>query len=451
MLEQIICGTPITFLIFSELFLVSAFSAVYQNDKKKHWGIKLLSAFFILVFVELFDYYFVSFENASTALQAPLCFGMAWFYLCVILSVPIKEALYCSIWSYLITEILTQTVMPIVGIISRGENDTLRILSYLLLFAAVIAIAVWIIVTYLSEELQTNHHYHVGRQKLLSSIMIALLYLVICNYQFIFWLLGYEPESGSNMITIFRLIMGWGCVCFLYLQNNIEKRQAAEQERNMIQQLWHRQQEQYQLSQENIELINRKCHDLKYQIRAFQDMIDSDKMREQMKELEHSVMIYDSVMKTGNAVLDTVLTEKSLYCEAHQINMTCMVDGSALDFIERVDLYTIFGNALDNAIESVMKQSDIQKRVIQVSVFQEKEFLMIRIRNYCDLHLKFVNGLPSTTKDDKRYHGFGLKSIRYTAEKYGGQMVCETKEHFFCLQILIPIHTATSSANEKSI
>ncbi|MGN0299151.1 MAG: hypothetical protein ACI4C1_08245, partial [Lachnospiraceae bacterium] len=234
MLEQIICGTPITFLILCELILVFAFSLVYQNDWKADWGMKLFSAVLVIVFVEIFDYYFVDFNNSSTALQAPLCFGMAWLYLCAVLSVPVKEGLYCSIWSYLITEILAQTVMPIAGLISYERSAILGIFIYLTLFGIVIAIAFLIITHYLIKELQINNHYHVGRQKLLSSIMIAVLYLIISNYQFIFWLLGYEPESGSNMITIFRLIIGWGCVCFLYLQNNIEKRQAAEQERNMI-------------------------------------------------------------------------------------------------------------------------------------------------------------------------------------------------------------------------
>lgn len=93
-------------------------------------------------------------------------------------------------------------------------------------------------------------------------------------------------------------------------------------------------------------------------------------------------MIYDSIIKTGNPVLDTVLTEKSLICEANQINMICMADG------EKMDL---------------------------------------------------KGGIPASTKQDKNYHGFGLKSIQYTAEKYGGGVVCQNLEHYFVLQILLPI------------
>lgn len=83
--------------------------------------------------------------------------------------------------------------------------------------------------------------------------------------------------------------------------------QKTEQELNMIQQPLYRQQEQYRVLQENIDLINRKCHDLKYQMEALRKLKDEKLIDEQLKELERSAMIYDSIFKTGNPVLDTVL------------------------------------------------------------------------------------------------------------------------------------------------
>lgn len=208
---------------------------------------------------------------------------------------------------------------------------------------------------FLIWKLETKNHYHVGRQKLLYCFSVMGAYMLLSNYQFIFWLLGEEPETGSNMITLFRLTVGISCALLLYIQNGLEKTQRAEIETDMLRQILYRQQEQYQISQENIDLINRKCHDLRYQMEALRKLKDEQEIDEQLKELERSVMIYDSMVKTGNPVLDTVLTEKSLVCEANRINMTCMADGERLNFVGKVDLYTIFGNALDNAIESVMK------------------------------------------------------------------------------------------------
>ena len=111
-------------------------------------------------------------------------------------------------------------------------------------------------------------------------------------------------------------------------------------------------------SAENVDLINRKCHDLKHQIAALRRISDRREREESIQALEQSVMIYDSVVKTGNDILDTVLTEKSLLCESRGITLTCVADGDCLDFMDGVDIYTIFGNALDNAIESVTPLDD---------------------------------------------------------------------------------------------
>ena len=53
--------------------------------------------------------------------------------------------------------------------------------------------------------------------------------------------------------------------------------------------------------------------------------------------------------------------------------------------------------------------------------------------------LELVDGIPKTTRRDDRYHGFGMKSIRRIAEKYGGSMTVDVKEGWFELRILIPL------------
>lgn len=441
MLENLLFGGPVSFMIVCELALIVAFSTVYQRDWKEHLGRNILLAVLLFAAVKALDYYLVDFNTASTALEAPFCFTAAWIYAVTAFSIPKKEALYCTVWSYLLTEVTTQTIMPVTEILSRLSERRFYRLEQMLVYVIVILGMVCFIRKILAPHLQTNRHYHAGRQKLLFSVLVGVIYLCMSNYQFIFWLLGGEPETGSNMITVFRLVVGIAGIFSLYLQNSIEKRQRAEQELEMVRQLWYRQQDQYRLSQENIDLINRKCHDLKYQMAALRQLHDEQEITRQLKELEHSALIYDSVIKTGHPVLDTVLTEKSLYCEAHQIQMTCMADASGLGFVENVDLYTMFGNALDNAIESVTRLKEPEKRVIQVAVFQEKNLLMIRVRNYCEEKLEFNNGLPVSTKKEKGYHGFGLKSIQYTAEKYGGGIVCQVNDHLFSLQILLPVPT----------
>lgn len=67
------------------------------------------------------------------------------------------------------------------------------------------------------------------------------------------------------------------------------------------------------------------------------------------------------------------------------------------------------------------------------------EFVLIRFENYLQEELKIENGLPSTTKKDKANHGFGLKSIRYSVEKYHGTMEIKAENHWVTINILIPL------------
>ena len=167
-------------------------------------------------------------------------------------------------------------------------------------------------------------------------------------------------------------------------------------------------------------------------------MDDGKEKNEYLEELENDIMIYDTALKTGNRALDIVLMEKALFCKNHDICWTCMADGEHLDFMRVEDIYAIFGNALDNAIECELKIPDKEKRLIHVSVSKQKNFLLLRFENYYDTELNYQGGAFITTKRDKEFHGYGLKSIRYTVNKYDGAVSIDTKENWFDLKILIP-------------
>ena len=139
------------------------------------------------------------------------------------------------------------------------------------------------------------------------------------------------------------------------------------QERLVSDLLWRQQKEHYRIAKENIDIINRKCHDLKHQIAALRDMCTKEEREKYIEEIQDSIQIYEAMVKTGNDVLDTILTEKSLACKENNIVVSCVADGKGLEFLHPIDLYTIFGNAMDNAIECVknlQKQEKKQKRLL---------------------------------------------------------------------------------------
>ena len=214
---------------------------------------------------------------------------------------------------------------------------------------------------------------------------------------------------------------------------------SLEEEIALIRQIQQLKEEQYETSKETIDLINIKCHDIRQQIHSLRDQEGKHINQEFIDKLEKSITIYDAIYHTGNEPLDVILTEKSLLCNGHQIRLACMADAGGLGFMDESDIYSLFGNIIDNAIESVCKLKDEEERVINLEVRKRGNLLNIQEENYFAGDVRFENGLPVSNKQDKIYHGFGTKSIRILVEKYKGNLQMQAKDQVFSINILIPI------------
>ena len=112
-----------------------------------------------------------------------------------------------------------------------------------------------------------------------------------------------------------------------------------------------------------------------------------------------------------------------------------MVDFSGIDFMEPLDISTIFGNAIDNAIEASEKLPE-DRRLVTVRAERFRDMLLIAVEN------NILPGTPATegtTKRDRFVHGFGIANIQKAAEKYGGQCSFRPKDGMYQLKILLPI------------
>lgn len=257
-------------------------------------------------------------------------------------------------------------------------------------------------------------------------------------------------SGGGGVAFLVCQVYAMLCSAYvLWVQVSQSREVQLQAELKVQQALWEKEKEQYQLSRATIEVINRKCHDLKHQLAALRHCSELQR-EESLREIEQAALIYDAVVQTGNEVLDTVLTEKSLVCEHRNIQWTCMADGRGLAGMNPVDLYALVGNALDNAIESVQQLQDPAKRVIGVTLFRRDGLSVLRVENYCETPPLFRDGLPVTTKQDRTVHGFGMKSMRQTAEKYGGSLSVQVEDHVFVLCVVLPVQPPRQEGTAES-
>lgn len=145
------------------------------------------------------------------------------------------------------------------------------------------------------------------------------------------------------------------------------------------------------------------------------------------------------MVETGNEALDTILTEKSLTCSSVGIVLSVIADGSALARMSAADIYSFFGNALDNAIEAVSRLADPEQNTISLTITRCGKMAAGNMENPYPTEPTFKDGLPQTTKADATNHGFGVRSMRATAERYGGTLHVGAEDGVFYLNALIPV------------
>ena len=225
------------------------------------------------------------------------------------------------------------------------------------------------------------------------------------------------------------------CLFILYILKYIIATENLEVDKRTLEQRLRLEGEQLAASKETIDIINIKCHDMKHQIALLRRQTNS----EILDKLEQTIDIYDLSLQTGNVALDILLAEKGLVCKSKSIKFTCIADGGQLSFINEVDIYSLFGNALDNAITAV-ENLDEDKRTVAITVKQSVGLVSIHIENYCAHHYEYSDGLPVTTEPDKNYHGFGMKSIKSIIEKYHGFMDVSDSDNVFKLNISFPLN-----------
>ena len=371
----------------------------------------------------------------ATLLGCKACFDESWW-----------NILFCGIAGYSVQHItfvvydLIVTGLDLAGLLARmgtalnpyGEAtiqsglNPLTILAYINCYF----LSYWYFGYFLNQRMIRNEDLSLGRKPLIVFSGLGVAVNIVLHMVTV---LNTAADSASVLLeNVYNLLC---CVLILFLQFGVLSQRHLEQDKDRLEQMLAQKEEQYRIRKESMELLNIKHHDLKHQLGLLRKVVDQNALQ----GMEEAVNRYDTIVHTGNESLDLVLTEKSMLCQSRQITFSYIADGAKLNHLDPTDLYTLFANAADNAIECLQKLDDPEKRFIQLSVKSRGNLVAIHMENYYE-GPDWAGGatLPRTTKQNKSYHGFGLRSIQMTAEKYGGEMSVHTKDHLFCLDVILP-------------
>lgn len=389
------------------------------------------------------------FQSVFLELTGPLPLG--WWMPCMIAAIVLMlfliwlccdvsflTAVYFTARAFLLAELAASLEWQLysywVGQIPALANRAGAIVSMCLIYALIFSLIYWWDNQQKGTLVAMAFHF----KDIWPEILIVLVAFFMGNLSFVY---NETPFSGTTIYDIHHVRTLSDLIGFVLMYAFQLRRSElyAKQEINAIHSILQNQYAQYRYSQESIDLINRKYHDLKHQIAYLRAEQDPERRLAFLDSMEDEIKVYEAQNKTGNSILDTVLTGKSLYCSHHGIEFTCVADGALLSFMDVMDICTIFGNLLDNAIECELRISDTKKRLVRLSVRAWKGFVSIQCENYCEETPVFRDGLPLTTKSNTDVHGYGVKSIRYSVEKYGGTMTIRNEDNWFTVNLLIPL------------
>lgn len=414
-------------------YLLLSFFFSFNFQKRKYFWSKTIGCF--IFFIGL-SFLFQSMTISNTIVKQSINYLMIFITgpisLMFCFDYPFSSSMFLSVTGYSfrhLVYLLWELLSYILRDLFKVDMTTMSYIWFVLAIICIIGCIPFVFLLY--SRLKQYPDVALPRTKIVLTSFIALFINIILNTFVISYDLTSFPISASY---IFNLLSFLGCLLILLLLFGNVRQEHLEEEIHAVNQLRHQEEKQYKMSKENIDLINIKCHDLRHQIRALKNSKEGIS-QDELNSIEKAIRIYDTSVKTGNQYLDFILQDKSLLCQKNQIVFDSIIDGNQLSFMKENDIYSLFGNIIDNGIEACLKIKEEEKRVIRIKVKKVANGIFVYEENPYEGNLELKSGFPLTSKEKNGYHGFGLKSIQHIVNQYKGTMKISLENQRFCISI----------------
>lgn len=286
-------------------------------------------------------------------------------------------------------------VQKIIEEISRNQLNVKSLLSFFLsnIGYSVVGICIFMNINVFQDTVYRN---------VFTGCSIMMLFSLIVNILFTERYLAMEQKEKDQMMAIYELELN-----AKYYEDKLK-----EEER-----------------------VKKIYHDLKNHLLLLEGTekpaINS---AESIDRLRKDISKYEDYFKTGNRYLDIILRDKHTKAEQSGIYFEDDIDFQRGGFVEAVDISTIFGNLLDNAIEACELIDENGKRFIQVTAKQKNSLLVISVKNS-------ISDIPvdKDRKNKKIISGYGLLNVENAVHKYEGEISAVKEEGVFNVNIVLPI------------
>lgn len=397
---------------------------LYPVKKRSYFPLRLIGILIAVITVFSLIPSFSLYDRSALfqIVNILLYFGVTVLLMSFCFKLKILSLISCCVAGYAVQHIVNHSANIVDNLFSIIRGTTLSISQHFII-EIICCIIIYMIVYLTLGRFSAKKQYYAKSNMSFNYISFAVVFICV----------GLTRTARiygihTNMAISFYAITC--CVLALTIQFVLYHVVDLQYENETINLLLMEKQRQYELSKKTIDTIDIKYHDLKHKLGHM------NLPEKELDALRETMRIYGSMIKTGNEPLDVILTENNLRCTEDGIRLTCMGNGEELNFMETMDVYSLFGNAVENAVYAVKNLSNPEKKVIDIVIEKVGAMVNINISNYFEGELKFSENLPVTTKTNNiGFHGFGIKSMKLISEKYNGSLSIKTDGDLFILNI----------------
>ena len=304
---------------------------------------------FIPPIAEIMLTYALTWFTEFGAWKMPLIF----LFVVAILKICYKDTVYqivtvTEVW-FVVIVFLSEAIYFSIGYLLFGSNQSVQVDGQTFLRWEILAIAFVVRLLVLGLTYLMLRHFKYKMQ-LKDSIILTIVFLiaftisVLANFN-VLNLAGLVDLviyiSSGILAAIFMMI-------FMYAKNILYLREQEQRDKVQIAQL----QQQYAYYQDKLkdeERIRSIYHDMKNHLLVLEGSQATDETRKMAQKLRSQIADYENYIHTGNDFLDIIIRDKAEEAREKQIDFSAFIDFSGLDFIEPLDISTLFGNGLKQA------------------------------------------------------------------------------------------------------
>ena len=274
--------------------------------------------------------------------------------------------------------------------------------------------------------------------KVIPSKGLYRIYCIVFLFSFYNMLIIAKAFENGDINTELTINMGCIVLAVLFLIHFIKvanEKSFLEYEYKILEKQTDMQYKFYLQQEKKHNKTVQVLHDVNKHVKAIEQLYSNGKIElanEYTGEITTILKPLIPVKYTGNPLLDIILTDKKLIAAEKGIDFKVNIDNVDLNFIEAIELTTIFGNLLDNAVEACDEVED--KKSIILKIQQFNEMVSISVKNTYK-QVKWKDGLPISEKGSNR--GIGLRNVRRCVDKYDGDISFKEKGNYFVVDMFL--------------